>query len=768
MNATFFVSPAGNDAWSGTLDAPNASATDGPWRTIAHAARCAQPGQTVLIRQGVYRETLRPANSGSADRPILFRNFPNETVTITGTQPVTNWRTDDQGVTYHAELPVDLKNGNQIFLDDQPIDQARWPASESAATTDDALFFPKRAVASGGSHTTLIDPALADPALPADIDMTGATLWCAGGLKWVCWSARIDRHDRAAGTLHYRKTIPNRRHHFYTAKEGNEYAVIGLSKGIAPGQWWVDRATGRLHLWLPKKHAGTDPNTLTIEAKARLVAIDLSDRSHIHIQGLRVFAGAIVTNPQSSHLTLRNLHARYLGHSYYFDVSARFALLLKGTAHRLENCDIGYSSGSVLRVVGNDHRITNNHLHHGNYTARWNGAVALTGRRILFSHNTVEVSGRDLVTLMRCSQSLLEYNDLSLAGSLTCDLGMTYGHTTDYRGTTIRFNAVHDNLAQGVAMGIYFDHVSHNAVVHHNEVWNVSFDPLRVNNPTYFTLVYNNTCFNTGPLGTWDHAERSDLFGCRFENNIVNDAIELPASAVHQPNLRAADPGFADAANHDFTIKTTSAAATGAVTLPGLLAGTPSPAVSYFGANAPGAVRRKYGHDFEHPPQLPERWTLTLAPMSNAIDNACFEYDLESWQPSDPQHCKTIKGNGWGVGTADDKSNDPTGTGDHELQLGPGTCSVTQRVASLQPRTRHTLSCWIRVTDASEIVRVSVLADGMITQSLTTSSTTWTRLQIPFTTPDTSRDISVTIEKTTPGPGLARVDNVGLPRELPV
>jgi hypothetical protein len=763
MNATFFVSPAGNDAWTGTLDAPNASATDGPWRTLARASQSAQPGQTILIRQGVYREILRPANSGTAEHPIVFRNYPSEAVTITGTEPVTNWHSDDAGVTFHAPLPVDLKTGNQLFLEGEPLDQARWPVNQS----DDTLFFPTRAIATAGSTNSLTDPALAEPQLPADIDMTGATLWCAGGLKWVCWSARIARHDRSTGTLHYRKTIPNRRHAFYNAKEGNDYAVIGLAKPIAPGQWSIDRTTGRLQLWLPKKRAAVDPNTLTLEAKARLIAVDLSDRSHVHIVGLRVFAGAIVTSPRSSHLTLRNLHARYLGHSYFFDVSQRYSLLLKGSSHRLENCDIGYSSGSVLRVKGDDHRVTNNHLHHGNYAARWNGAVALTGRRILFSHNTVEVSGRDLVTLMQCSQSLLEYNDLSRPGTLTWDLGVTYGHTTDFRGTTLRYNAIHDNLAQGVAMGIYFDHASHNAVVHHNEVWNVSFDPLRVNNPSYFTLVFNNTCFNTGPLGTWDHAGRDDLFGCRFVNNIVNDAIELPAHVVQQPNLRSENPGFTDPANHDFTITTMSTAATGAVALPGLQPASVSPLSNYFGANPPGAARRKVGHDFATPPAIPEVWHLTIAPMSNAIDNACFDHGLESFEASDPQLCTLVKGNFWGVGTGPGKSHEATSTGNHVLRIGPAACSVSQRITGLHPRTGHTFSCWVRVTDVSESVRVSVSAPQMTTRSITTSSTSWTRLEIPFTTPDAAGEIKVTIEKTSPGPGLALVDNLGLPRALP-
>ena len=35
--ADFYVSPGGNDSWSGTLASPNKDLTDGPFKTIAKA-----------------------------------------------------------------------------------------------------------------------------------------------------------------------------------------------------------------------------------------------------------------------------------------------------------------------------------------------------------------------------------------------------------------------------------------------------------------------------------------------------------------------------------------------------------------------------------------------------------------------------------------------------------------------------------------------------------------------------------------------------------
>jgi hypothetical protein len=73
----FFVSPTGNDAAAGT-------SLSTAWRTLAAAAKRAQPGQTVYITAGVYREALVPANSGTADEPIRFMRYAHDAVILDG------------------------------------------------------------------------------------------------------------------------------------------------------------------------------------------------------------------------------------------------------------------------------------------------------------------------------------------------------------------------------------------------------------------------------------------------------------------------------------------------------------------------------------------------------------------------------------------------------------------------------------------------------------------------------------------------------------
>ncbi len=57
----------------------------GDFTTITDAANAAQPGDTVLISGGVYHETLRPHQSGTADNRITYTNVAGEEVIISDT-----------------------------------------------------------------------------------------------------------------------------------------------------------------------------------------------------------------------------------------------------------------------------------------------------------------------------------------------------------------------------------------------------------------------------------------------------------------------------------------------------------------------------------------------------------------------------------------------------------------------------------------------------------------------------------------------------------
>lgn len=78
------VSPSGNNA--------NSGAASSTLRTISEAANRAQPGDTVTVHAGVYRERINPPRGGTSDSArITYQAAPGENVVIKGSEMVTGW-----------------------------------------------------------------------------------------------------------------------------------------------------------------------------------------------------------------------------------------------------------------------------------------------------------------------------------------------------------------------------------------------------------------------------------------------------------------------------------------------------------------------------------------------------------------------------------------------------------------------------------------------------------------------------------------------------
>jgi hypothetical protein len=88
---TYVVSPQGNDANPGTFEKPI--------QTISSGARRAQPGDTVLVQGGVYRERITPMRGGLPEMPITYRAENGKRVLIKGSETwKPKWRKEGKGI----------------------------------------------------------------------------------------------------------------------------------------------------------------------------------------------------------------------------------------------------------------------------------------------------------------------------------------------------------------------------------------------------------------------------------------------------------------------------------------------------------------------------------------------------------------------------------------------------------------------------------------------------------------------------------------------
>ena len=110
MPAELHVRPNGSDQADGS-DAH-------PFETIGRAATIAQPGDTVVVHAGVYREWVRPRHSGLSDRRrITYTAAAGEHVTIKGSEAVAGWQQLESTV-WQVTVPNELFGGFNPFAEE--------------------------------------------------------------------------------------------------------------------------------------------------------------------------------------------------------------------------------------------------------------------------------------------------------------------------------------------------------------------------------------------------------------------------------------------------------------------------------------------------------------------------------------------------------------------------------------------------------------------------------------------------------------------------
>ncbi len=112
-----------------------------PFKTIAAALSAVRPGDTVVIHEGVYRESLR-VPSGRPGKPVTLRAADGQRVVVTGAEKIEGWKPAGDG-RYTAVLDW---RPDRLFVRGRPQAMARDPEQGWLASTeagDDWLRAPE-------------------------------------------------------------------------------------------------------------------------------------------------------------------------------------------------------------------------------------------------------------------------------------------------------------------------------------------------------------------------------------------------------------------------------------------------------------------------------------------------------------------------------------------------------------------------------------------------------------------------------------------------
>ncbi|NLX60038.1 MAG: DUF1565 domain-containing protein [Phycisphaerae bacterium] len=263
-----------NDANPGTAEAP--------MKTLGKAVALVQPGDTVTVRPGIYRESVLLKTSGTAEKRITLKAAPGGRAIVSGADEIKGWRqcTADEArgnpnfaKIYWAEADLRSEPG-QLFQDEKPLVQPRWPQKGWLT-------------AQGGGTQTLADPQhLTQPAGHWE----GATLVFrydphSSRHKMIVTGYDPEKHELTHAENRNRdKPVTAGKDTYYLRN------VVSLLDG--PGQWAVDtrQKPYRVYVW---PHGDADPNACTIETPVRGSGSDFlvgwaENVGYVTIDGLEV------------------------------------------------------------------------------------------------------------------------------------------------------------------------------------------------------------------------------------------------------------------------------------------------------------------------------------------------------------------------------------------------------------------------------------------------------------------------------------------------
>ncbi|NBR50066.1 DUF1565 domain-containing protein, partial [bacterium] len=180
--AELYVAPNGDDAATGSATAP--------LRTIQSAYGKATAGDTIILREGTYREAVALDNkSGKEGAPITLTSFQGEKPILSGLDVLQlSWEETPQKGVYVATW--ETPSVRQLFYNGKPMLEARWPDAPKDAHGDWNFFAPEvwaSADTSGNSYGTLACEALAKTGW----DVTGALALLNVDHQFFCWTRPV-------------------------------------------------------------------------------------------------------------------------------------------------------------------------------------------------------------------------------------------------------------------------------------------------------------------------------------------------------------------------------------------------------------------------------------------------------------------------------------------------------------------------------------------------------------------------------------------------
>lgn len=601
----YYVSPAGDDAHDGRGPEPARA-----FRTVQRGVEALHAGDRLLVRAGTYRETVTFNRDGEPGAPIVVMAYPGEQPVISGLEPLTDW-TASGNDRWTTSMPWTLGRGkDQLFVNGAPLLEARFPNAAApglALHDDNGVELPPPWPRFGAF-------SIPDPTKPFEVRLPSGENcpvgWWDGaiylGQHWDGWQVQCGLVEASGGD---RLTVKTELQGWWYPRaqvgaghtDDGRGMLVGHIHAMDVAGEWVRTADGTVTLQQP---AGTAPSA--IEAKRRFLAFELSDRRHVTVRGFRVLGASAClrdahacvlqgcTFEWSSHYTWFAGVTGDIDHPGTFDPMYRgeTGLYVSGSVNTVRDCTFHGGAGSAVTLDGYEQTLHNNLVELVGYAGTYQPAVCVWGEqnRIGGAHRITRN------TLKHASRSLLWIRGIYQNSPARLPL--------PYAASLIEGNHLHTGMLMARDGGVVYSWMSNGGawngvrtVFRHNVLYD-SRDPRNV-----ALFYFDNGCwyYDVRENVTWSPpdtpVQRAHFFyapslGTTWENNTF-----FPASAKHAATLAPAD--------------------------------------------FPGGIPFAFGHDFTHPPAVPDRLPVrefvisparTLARSSRVVRDGAV---LSGWRDGD-------------------------------------------------------------------------------------------------------------------------------------